>query len=217
MSFRLLPAVPADADELGEILVACSTSQRLVIENADVTPADYLAWHRARVRNSLSICDPNSDVVAFKLVDEETGRIAAYAQWGFSSQAWKKDRELSPNKDLKPPKGTNLRLRQKYGAMLAEMDARNLPKEKHFVLMNLVTAPSFRRKGAASQLVRWGLERADREGVIVVLDSSPHGLPLYKTLGFVEVDRIELDLAEFGGEGTHSHVSMVRKPQALSL
>jgi len=108
-----------------------------------------------------------------------------------------------------------LAVRQKFIQMMKEMDLRNAPQGDYFVLMNLVTSPSFRRRGAASQLVRLGLERADQEGKLVILDASPQGFPLYKGLGFVEVDRLEIPLEEFGGEGTHIHVNMVRKPQPL--
>ncbi len=39
----------------------------------------------------------------------------------------------------------------------------------------------------------------------VILDASPSGFPLYKTLGFEEVDKLEIPLQEYGGEGTHVH------------
>jgi hypothetical protein len=57
----------------------------------------------------------------------------------------------------------------------------------------------------ASILVKWCLERADRNGKITILDASPSGFLLYKMLGFQEVDRLEIPLEEFGGQGTHVH------------
>lgn len=36
----------------------------------------------------------------------------------------------------------------------------------------------------ASQLLKWGLERADEEGVEVYLSASPDGRPLYEKNGF---------------------------------
>jgi hypothetical protein len=53
-----------------------------------VKPEDYYAWHRAHAAAKLRISDPDSDVVSLKIVDEETGSIAAYCQWGLSSNVW---------------------------------------------------------------------------------------------------------------------------------
>ena len=35
------------------------------------------------------------------------------------------------------------------------------------------------------------------------------GVPVYKKLGFEEVGRLEMDLKEFGGHGTHVHGEFV--------
>jgi hypothetical protein len=53
--------------------------------------------------------------------------------------------------------------------------------------------------------VKYGLEKADRDGVKCYLSGSPMGVPVYKKLGFEEVGRLEVDLTQFGGEGTHVH------------
>jgi hypothetical protein len=53
-----------------------------------VKPDDYYAWHLAHVVAKLGISDPDGDIVSLKMVDEETGIIAAYCQWGLSSQVY---------------------------------------------------------------------------------------------------------------------------------
>jgi Sortase and related acyltransferases len=51
--------------------------------------------------------------------------------------------------------------------------------------------PSQEGKGLGSKLLRWGLTRADAEGVEVYLSASPAGRPLYLKYGFREVDTFE--------------------------
>lgn len=73
------------------------------------------------------------------------------------------------------------------------------------MLLDLGTLPKYGRQGCGAQLVQWGLDRADREGKTAVLSASPQGFGLYKKLGYKEVDRCNIQLGEYGGEGEHEH------------
>ncbi|XXG96077.1 hypothetical protein Hte_002354 [Hypoxylon texense] len=65
-------------------------------------------------------------------------------------------------------------------------------KKKHFdffgserlSLQILATLPEFRRHGYGTALVRWGMERAARDNVVLTLSASPQGSRLYTELGF---------------------------------
>lgn len=48
----------------------------------------------------------------------------------------------------------------------------------------LGTHPEYRQRGAASMLVRWGCELADRDGVLAYVDASKEGARLYQKFGF---------------------------------
>lgn len=61
--------------------------------------------------------------------------------------------------------------------------------------------------------MEWGLERADQNGKTIILDASPSGFPLYKTLGFEMADRLEIPLEEFDGEGTHVHGNALNRSE----
>jgi GNAT superfamily N-acetyltransferase len=80
-------------------------------------------------------------------------------------------------------------------------------------LLELVTSPSYRRLGLGTRLINIGLSRADQEGIPCYLSGAPMGVPVYKKAGFVDIGRISIGLEEFGGEGTHVHVAMVREPK----
>ncbi|OJD35177.1 acyl-n-acyltransferase [Diplodia corticola] len=83
----------------------------------------------------------------------------------------------------------------------------------HAHLATLVTDPDEGRRGAGGMLVRWGLERADAEGLEAYVDASPAGEGLYARSGFEVVRRVGFDLGRWGGgEGVVEHVCMWRKP-----
>lgn len=81
--------------------------------------------------------------------------------------------------------------------------------------------PEFSGRGAGSKLLGWGVEQADKHGVVMVLESTPAGLSLYKRFGFREADVIKADMKQFGwdepyDEEAAKRVWMIREPQSGS-
>jgi predicted N-acetyltransferase YhbS len=66
------------------------------------------------------------------------------------------------------------------------------------VLTTLITREGDRRRGAGGMLVKWGLQRAIKDGVPAFIEASPAGKPLYMACGFSHVGDLHFDLAEFG-------------------
>ncbi|KAA8904882.1 acyl-CoA N-acyltransferase [Sphaerosporella brunnea] len=58
---------------------------------------------------------------------------------------------------------------------------------ENFHLELLCTHPDFRRRGAGTLLIRWGIELGRKEDASVGVESSPGGLSLYKKLGFKQI------------------------------
>ncbi|PYH88708.1 acyl-CoA N-acyltransferase [Aspergillus ellipticus CBS 707.79] len=79
-----------------------------------------------------------------------------------------------------------------------------LQGRKHYYLDTLVTHPDYRRQGAASMLIEWGCEVADRAGRPIWVDASEDGVALYERFGFRDVS-----VAGVTPEGA---VSMLREP-----
>ena len=61
-------------------------------------------------------------------------------------------------------------------------------------LMILATHPDYRRQGAGSKLLGWGIQEAKTKKVGITLFSSPMGLPLYRKNGFAEVGLIPVQV-----------------------
>ena len=109
-----------------------------------------------------------------KASDSETGEILAVAQWnqyvnGFADKGLDLDGLLRIC-----PKCVEI---NKYTAIASEVAA----KRKEFVtggptrlLTNLSTRVPYRRRGAGSALVRWGLVQAAEDGALAYLESAPN-------------------------------------------
>ncbi len=67
--------------------------------------------------------------------------------------------------------------------------------------------------------MRWGLEKADKNGERAYLEASPDGKPVYEHYGFEEVERLVVDLGGKGskvglkGEKEFIECMMVRGPR----
>jgi hypothetical protein len=82
-------------------------------------------------------------------------------------------------------------------------------------LQMLGTHPEYRRLGAAAKLVRWGVERAWKDQVVITLLAGGAGYALYKSMGFedlgAEVARVP------GEEESVSFNVMVYRPPFRDL
>lgn len=74
----------------------------------------------------------------------------------------------------------------------------------------IVTSPDYRRRGAASLLLQWGIDSADERGVEIYLESSMAGRPLYEKFGLRTLKVFDFDMAQLGYEGIDTHTCMLR-------
>ena len=64
----------------------------------------------------------------------------------------------------------------------------------HGDLLYMATDRAWRRRGAATAVVQWGIDRCKELGIPAYLEASPAGAPVYKRLGFEVVENIECDV-----------------------
>ncbi|KAK5107368.1 hypothetical protein LTR62_001348 [Meristemomyces frigidus] len=78
-------------------------------------------------------------------------------------------------------------------------DARKkwLGGRRHAVLMYMCVEKTWRRRGAATMSIQWGLDRCRELGIPAWLEASEDGEPGYRRCGFEEVEKVEMD---FDGE-----------------
>ncbi|KAJ5109252.1 hypothetical protein N7456_005927 [Penicillium angulare] len=76
---------------------------------------------------------------------------------------------------------------------------------KHYYLDMLVVHPEYRRQGAASMLIQWGCDLADKNSMPAYIDAHEDAAPLYRKFGFK--DRTDLGVSSEGA------IAMIREPQ----
>ena len=67
-------------------------------------------------------------------------------------------------------------------AMLGPLGEPVVPEDWHALV--LAVSPKYERRGVGRQLVDWGKERAREDGVPIMLEATPQGVPLYEKCGF---------------------------------
>ena len=66
-------------------------------------------------------------------------------------------------------------------------------------------------------LLTWAFKQADEEGIIIYLDTDAESKArdMYERYGFVKVDECHLNLQDFGDEGIHTCIGMIRYPGSV--
>lgn len=62
------------------------------------------------------------------------------------------------------------------------------------LLMYMATDPQWRRNGAATLCVEWGVSRCKELGIPAYLEASKEGAPVYQRLGFEIVDDVHMEV-----------------------
>lgn len=60
--------------------------------------------------------------------------------------------------------------------------------------------------------MQWGLDHAEKIGLPAYLEASIFGYPLYKRLGFHDIDKVVIRAEEWGGDYDKVYVAMVKEP-----
>ncbi|MCJ1481956.1 hypothetical protein MMC06_002117 [Schaereria dolodes] len=109
-------------------------------------------------------------------------KIVAFAKWIVPIKFGKggDDPDVMPSW----PEDANAELCEEFFGELAKMRRQLMGYRPHYYLEMLGTLPECQGRGAAGQLIRWGLEQADRDGVEAYIEASPVGAPIYERFGW---------------------------------
>lgn len=132
--------------------------------------------------NVLVVTDPSSQ-------SPET--IIAFAKWVAPGAPI----EDAPGLDGWPQDG-NPEVAVSYFNTLTDGHRRNMADMPHWYLELVAVRQGWMGKGAAGQLMRWGVERADAEGKACYLDATPRAKGMYIKYGFDVVDQRVVDTPE---------------------
>ncbi|KAM5344889.1 hypothetical protein ACJ41O_010751 [Fusarium nematophilum] len=110
-------------------------------------------------------------------VEEE---VVAFAKWGLPGATI----DDPPPVDAWPASGE---LAVEFFGTMARGHRKFMGSRQHYYLECICTHRDWMGKGAGSLLVRWGVERADADGLLCFLEATVKGKPVYERFGFQTV------------------------------
>ncbi|KAJ5555760.1 hypothetical protein N7535_008193 [Penicillium sp. DV-2018c] len=190
-SLEIHPALPTDASALTELFHATFTgpfNERMFPRQPDVTE-----WWEKNFHNSItqSIAGTNNEVI-LKVTSSSTdgaNPIVAFARWKVPGNGAGADHDRhEPESEVVWAPSCDKELCDRFFSEMEVQHRKLLGGRRHYYLDMLGVHPSQKGRGLGSKLLRWGLERADAEGLEVYLSASPEGRPMYEKYGFRAVD-----------------------------
>ncbi|CAI7591194.1 unnamed protein product [Penicillium glandicola] len=187
MSLEIYPASPSDAPQLTQVFYASFRSD-LDTTMFPNTP-DVTEWWEndfsAGIKRSLA--GETNDVFLKVTEGSEDGAIVAFAKWKRPVLAADRDRH---EEQIVWAPSSDKELCDRFFYGMEAQHEKWMGERPHYYLDMLGVHPSCQGKGVGSKLLKWGLTRADAEGMEVYLSASPAGKLLYAKYGFREVDTI---------------------------
>jgi len=146
-------------------------------------------------------------------INDENGvmKVLGYAAWyepdtsavgnnqpGLDEEdkGWVDDNEGGLRGDgVKHPRCMDFKAHRQIRKLLEESKLTVLgePAKPAWYLGSLAVDPDFAGRGIATQLVQWGIDKAEEDNIPAFLESTPAAVSLYKRLGFAVVRDLPLD------------------------
>jgi GNAT superfamily N-acetyltransferase len=216
MTFEILPLGPADIPE------SFAVAQRAFIEfNRLLFKPNPISTESAEliVKGRIQGFNRNPKTRNFKAVDCETGSIIAAARWTVYPEDQPLNKSVEEIVEAKlQPRVPELRenVARAFYTMLnqgkrevagieKDKDGRAVKLMRRVELESLFTHPSYQRKGAAKALLQRCIQEADTLGLVVYLEATQDGQPLYEKCGFEAIRTHTFEAEKPGGEGTHQY------------
>ncbi|KAI4094319.1 MAG: hypothetical protein LQ339_007505 [Xanthoria mediterranea] len=179
-------AVETDADRIADVHMAAFGTNALL--RAQFPTPDV----RTQLRNCIAtkaaadIRDPNIAV----LVVRDQDKIFSFAKWSLpvsTSEPYMEAPWLWPE-------GTNFEVLGEWTEKMEEAQQKALGERPSYRLTFIGTDPQCERRGAASALIEWGLDRCRKSNVPAYLESTLMAVPLYERLGFKTMYKVSIIL-----------------------
>ncbi|KAF4453065.1 gnat family protein [Fusarium austroafricanum] len=186
MPLQLRQAVPDDIPQMREVYYSAFgdtiIGSRVFCANKEASNPFFQEGF------SKDMADPTCEflVVTHKKTspDSKDEEIVALAKWGLPGAAI----QDPPPAEVWPANGD---LAVEFFSAMANAHRKAMGDRPHYYLELICTHEAWQGKGAASLLLRWGVERADAEGLPCFLEATPKGKVVYERFGFTETAQEE--------------------------
>jgi GNAT superfamily N-acetyltransferase len=217
MTYDILPIESADIPEcFAAAQKAFAGFNRLLFKPDTISTESAELLIKSRIQG---FNNKNPQSRNFKAVDCETGTIIAAARWRVYPEDELLNESVEEIVEAKlQPRVPELRedVVRAFYTMLnqgkreitgieQDNDGRAVKLMRRVELESLFTHPSYQRKGAAKALLQRCIQEADTLGLVVYLEATKDGQPLYEKCGFEAIRTQTFEAEKFGGEGAHQY------------
>lgn len=191
-----------DAEQICDVNLSAFSDETVSLQTLPRESGSGRAfWKPSIIRD---INDPNTHVLVVT-DDADAGRVIAFAKWKPPGSPITDP----PAAHLWPQDG-NPELAVRFFSLFTRGHREVMKDQPHWFLELLATDKNAGGRGAASKLLQWGVDRADRDGLPAYLEATAAGEPIYeKKFGFRAVRRDEIDV----GTKVINVPFMIREPK----
>ncbi|KAH7165779.1 acyl-CoA N-acyltransferase [Dactylonectria macrodidyma] len=188
MTFQMRKAVSADIPALCAVYFSAFSDTmigRQVFPPGSKASLEF--WTESLTKD---LEDANFEVLVMTTHSEDDSDevIVGYAKWVRPGTPV----EMPPPADAWPQDG-NPGLAVEFFGGLAAAHSRTMDGRPHWYLELIGVRKEWMGKGAASPLMRWGVDRADEDGLPCFLEATPNGRGMYEKYGFRVVGQQEFE------------------------
>ncbi|KAK6958487.1 hypothetical protein Daesc_001288 [Daldinia eschscholtzii] len=211
MPLSLTVAEQSDAARIAEIHMAAFGSNAMLLAQFP-TPAVRNDLKKSIELKALAdIEDPKTTVLVVRDSSlEPQNNAISFAKWSHP---------VRPEEDyVEPPwtwpVGTNLGVLNDWAKKTEAAQSHALGDAPCYRLTFMGTDPAYQGRGAASMMVRWGMEQSRIDLAPAYLESTIEAATFYKKLGFTALEKISLEyrLDDSNTPSTYEEISFLYRP-----
>ncbi|KAH6699044.1 hypothetical protein BKA61DRAFT_741227 [Leptodontidium sp. MPI-SDFR-AT-0119] len=198
--FTLLPGVPSDLDEMVHVWISAMDQDPFwKTWMGTMTPSQIEEWTKQNLRYRIVTGVELGVMQTWKVVDENTGKIAAWTGLSFPWPETLTDAErASLTSSWSPPEGGNWSIRNWYVENVTPMVGKaGYDRSKHFLRQGSMVLPSHQRLGLMTLLTRKCNAIADEYGAPTYLNARPKAASMFFKEGFEVCSVRDAELGEF--------------------
>lgn len=208
MGLHLRVAAPADIPGLCEVFFDAFSEHEIT---RSVFPSDSASslsfWHKSFTRE---MQDPQIHLLVVTDASSQTpDTVVGCARWMGPKSSDGLSSSTAPEEELPWPEGADIGVAEEFFGILGRKHEELMAGRQHWYLDLIGVRKEWQGKGAAGEMLRWGLAKADEDGLECYLSASPAGAPIYRKYGFKDVELITFTRI------TQADVAMIRPRRDL--
>ncbi|KAI8630612.1 putative GNAT family acetyltransferase [Xylariaceae sp. FL1651] len=243
MPLKLTPAGPADAARIAEIHMAAFGSNAMLLAQFPTPEVRKGLQESIRLKALADIEDPKISVLVVRDLpsnpaatarvengssnrsgvkeitseaeteEDRGGKVVAFAKW---SHPTARDDGYEETPWIWPP-GTDLEILDGWARVAEEAQEQAVGDKPCYRLTFMGTDPAYERRGAASMMVRWGLDQCRKKGVLAYIESTLDAAAFYEKLGFTAFSNLSLEYKIAGQyqAKVYREISFIHRPSSV--